>query len=82
MLENMNTRPVHLRVSELLKQRKMSRYALAKKTGMHIGTISLMARDAYERIGLNTIGLLCKALGVMPGELFSYNPNGEEHGDR
>jgi putative transcriptional regulator len=71
---NTMTGTVRLRVSLLLKERNMTVAELAKRTGMSHNTALALSRDAYDRIGKETIARLCDVLGVEPGALFSYDP--------
>jgi len=63
---------VRLRVRELAELRGITRYALAKATGLSLPTIYQLAREdgAFKRLEASTIDLLCEALGCLPGELF------------
>jgi putative transcriptional regulator len=76
MLTDM-TGTVRLRVSELLKERGMTAADLAKKAGLNHNTALALVRDAYDRIGKDTIAKVCDALEVTPGELFDYQKEEE-----
>ncbi len=66
------TGTVRLRVSEILAQRGMTAADLAKKAGLNHNTALALMRDAYDRIGMDTIARVCDALDVTPGDLFCY----------
>ncbi len=65
-----------LRVGELLQERGMTAYGLAKASD---GAISLsvayrLADDTWEQIPRDTLTALCDALSVTPADLFAYQP--------
>ena len=64
------TKVVRLRIGELLKDRKMSSLDLAEKAGIAPLTARQLAKGRTERMDLVTMGKVCAALGVEPGELF------------
>jgi putative transcriptional regulator len=65
---------VRLELARLLRQRKMTGYALAKATGLSQTTVySLLRRGGeFDRLEARTIDALCRALECTPGELISY----------
>lgn len=76
MLSDM-TSTVRLRVSEILEQRGMTTADLAEKTGFRYNTALALVRNAYDRIGMDTIAKVCDALEITPGELFFYEKDKE-----
>lgn len=72
------TGTVRLRVSEILAQKGMTAGDLAKKAGFNHNTALALARDAYDRIGKDTIARLCDALEVTPGDLFCYQKDQDQ----
>jgi|WetSurMetagenome_2_1015567.scaffolds.fasta_scaffold1789727_1 putative transcriptional regulator len=68
---------VRLRVSEILTQRGMTAADLARKAGLNHNTALALMRNAYDRIGMETIARVCDALEVTPGELFFYEKDKE-----
>jgi DNA-binding Xre family transcriptional regulator len=65
---------VNLRVGAILKQRGISAEEFSRKSGLNYRTALSIAKNRYERIGLDTIGKICDTLQVTPGEIFEYNP--------
>lgn len=78
MLNIMATGAVRLRVPDILKERGMNASDLAKATGLSFNTASALTRGFYDRIGLDTISMLCAGLNVQPGDLFEYRPKIEK----
>lgn len=62
---------VRLRVDKILDERQMTQADLVELTKLDKNTVSAITRNAYSRIGLETIAVLCDALKVEPGELFA-----------
>jgi len=42
-------------------------------------TITSLAGNATKRIDYDTLGALCRGLGVTPGDLLEYIPNAKEN---
>jgi len=70
MFEIMTPLTVRLTVSKLLEQRKMSTAEFAEKAGLAYNTALAIRRGVHSRVDLDTIGRVCEALNVKPGELF------------
>lgn len=68
MLNDM-TAAVRIRLADLLNERKMSQRELAEKTGISENTISKIAGGSPRQMRLETIDLICEALGVEIGDL-------------
>jgi DNA-binding Xre family transcriptional regulator len=67
---------MRLRVSEILDERGMTAYGLAKASH---GALSLsqayrLAADEWDQLPRETLTALCDALAVEPGDLFAYRP--------
>jgi len=60
-----------LTVASLLDARGISTSDFAKLADLTYGQALAIRRGMYERIDLNTIGRICDALNVEPGDLFS-----------
>lgn len=71
------TGTVRLRVSEILTERGMTTADLAQKAGFSYNTALALVRNAYDRIGMDTIARVCDVLQVTPGDLFCYNRDEE-----
>jgi putative transcriptional regulator len=78
MLNTMTAGAVRLRIPDILKERGMTVSDLARVTGLTFNTASALSRGFYDRIGLNTISMLCAGLNVQPGDLFVYRPELEK----
>ncbi len=64
-----------LRLDELLTERNLTAYALAKKTGLHQSVISKIRRNESQALRLDVLDKLCVALECQPGDLIvSNNP--------
>ena len=62
---------VRLRLFQLLKRRKMTRYRLAKVSGLSLPHLYRLARPdgQFTRLEATTIDKLCAALRCKPGDL-------------
>jgi DNA-binding Xre family transcriptional regulator len=62
---------VRLRLLQLLKRRKMTRYRLAKVSGLSLPHVYQLARPDghFARLEAETIEKLCAALRCKPGDL-------------
>lgn len=64
------------KLNQLMFERGIKSGDLVKATGFHPNTISKLKnlREMPDRLEKATLDGLCKALGVQPGELLSYEP--------
>lgn len=62
-------------LSRLMGERKLKISDLAKKTGLHRNTITLLYQETATRVDLEAIEALCKYLGVQVSDLFEYVPD-------
>jgi putative transcriptional regulator len=60
---------ITLKLDELLTERNLTAYALAKKTGLHQSVISKIRRNESQALRLDVLGKLCAALECQPGDL-------------
>jgi putative transcriptional regulator len=58
-----------LRLDELLTERNLTAYALAKKTGLHQSVVSKIRRNESQALRLDVLDKLCVALECQPGDL-------------
>ena len=65
---------LRLRLRQILRERGLTGYALAKYTGLSLNTVYRLTRPSgrFDLIQSETIELLCAALRVTPTELFDY----------
>jgi len=52
----------------ILDERKITRYALSKRSGLAMGTIYAMYDNRSKQVGLETLSSLLKALRELTGE--------------
>lgn len=66
---------MRLRLLQLLKRRKMTRYRLAKTAGLSLPTIYRLSRTdgRFSRLDATTIDKLCTALRCKPGDLIAQD---------
>ncbi|MDG0814218.1 helix-turn-helix domain-containing protein [Cohnella rhizosphaerae] len=60
---------VRIRLSEILKERCMTRQQLALLTGLRPSTVSDLCKPTASRIYLSTIAAVCDALDIAIDEL-------------
>jgi putative transcriptional regulator len=60
---------ITLKLDELLTERSLTAYALAKKTGLHQSVISKIRRNESQALRLDVLDKLCVALECQPGDL-------------
>ncbi len=58
-----------LKLDELLTERNLTAYALAKKTGLHQSVVSKIRRNESQALRLDVLDKLCAALECQPGDL-------------
>lgn len=59
-------------LSRLMGERKLKISDVARDTGLHRNTVTLLYQETATRIDLDAIDTLCKYFGVPVGELFEY----------
>jgi len=59
-------------LSRLMGERKLKISDVARDTGLHRNTITLLYQETATRIDLDAIDTLCKYFDVPVGELFEY----------
>ncbi|MFZ5538885.1 MAG: helix-turn-helix domain-containing protein [Pseudomonadota bacterium] len=60
-------------LSRLVGERKL-KIAVARETGLHRNTITLLGQETASRIDLDAIDRLCAYFNVSVGELFEFVP--------
>lgn len=58
-------------------ERKLKISDVARDTGLHRNTISLLYQETATRVDLDAIEALCRYFGVSVGELFELQPTRE-----
>lgn len=66
---------VRCHLSRMMGERKMKIVDVARETGLHRNTITLLYNETATRIELETIDGLCKLFGCEVGDLFEYSPS-------
>lgn len=64
---------LRLRVTELLEQNQMTKYALYKQLGMSYQNFNKMIRNETRSIRYEMIETLCLIFKCEPNELFDYD---------
>lgn len=65
-------RVIVLRLSDILKERKMSRRELARRAQLNTNTVCKLAQGTPHRLDLQTLERVCAALEVQVGELLVW----------
>lgn len=68
---------VRVRVGEILEAKNISVPEFAQLARLNYRTALEIANDRYLRYGKDTIGKICKALDVTPGEIFVYEEDAD-----
>lgn len=61
-------------LSRLMGERKMKVIDVARATGLHRNTVTLLYQETATRIEVEAIEKLCELFGCAVGELFEYVP--------
>lgn len=61
-------------LSRLMGERKLKISDVARETGLHRNTITLLYNETATRVDLHAIDALCRLLGVQVGDLFEFVP--------
>ena len=61
-------------LSRLMGERKMKVVDVARETGLHRNTITLLYNETANRVDLDTIDRLCKLFSCKVSDLFEYLP--------
>ncbi|HEY9096952.1 MAG TPA: helix-turn-helix transcriptional regulator [Hydrogenophaga sp.] len=59
-------------LSRLMGERKLKISDVARDTGLHRNTITLLYQETATRVDLDAINVLCKYFGVAVGDIFEY----------
>lgn len=68
--------PIAVRLDDLLAARGMTLTELADRVGITIVNLSILKNGRARAIRFTTLGSLCEVLGCQPGDLLSYQPDG------
>lgn len=66
---------IKTRLAEVLAEKKVSMYTLAKDTGIAYTTVWHLNRGETERIEFSVLDRICTRLGCQPGDLIIHLPD-------
>ncbi|ACK53046.1 MULTISPECIES: helix-turn-helix transcriptional regulator [Thauera] len=66
---------VRCHLSRLMGEHKLKIADVARETGLHRNTITLLYNETANRVDLETIDRLCALFECTVGELFEYIPD-------
>jgi DNA-binding Xre family transcriptional regulator len=66
--------PLENRLAELLEEKGLSMYALAKRADLTYQTIFNLVHKKSTRIDLDTLEKICDVLDAEPGRIFAWTP--------
>lgn len=69
---------IRCHLSRLMGERKMKLIDVARATGLHRNTITLLYQETATRIDVDAIDKLCKLFACDVGQLFEYVPDNSE----
>lgn len=65
---------IRCRLGDIMRERSLQNKDVVELTGVSRNTITSLAGNATKRIDYDTLGALCRGLGVTPGDLLEYIP--------
>ena len=63
---------IRCHLSRLMGEQKMNIADVARETGLHRNTITLLYRETATRVDLEAINQLCKLFNCQVGDLLEY----------
>ncbi|WP_223068093.1 helix-turn-helix domain-containing protein [Paenibacillus caui] len=63
---------IRCRLGDIMKERGLTNKNVVEMTGVSRNTITSLAGNATKRIDYETLGALCRGLGLKPGDLLEY----------
>lgn len=70
---------IRCHLSRMMGERKMKIVDVARETGLHRNTITLLYNETATRVDLETIDGLCRLFRCNVGDLFEYSPSRDGH---
>lgn len=61
----------------MLGERKLRIAAVVRDTGLHRNTLTLLYRETFTRIDVETLDKLCECFGCRVEDLFEWSPDSE-----
>lgn len=74
----MEAEVIRCHLSRLMGERKMKLIDVARATGLHRNTVTLLYQETATRIDVDAIDKLCKLFSCDVGQLFEYVPDNSE----
>ena len=68
---------IRCHLSRLMGERKLKVVDVARQTGLHRNTITLLYDETAVRVDIEAIDRLCEFFGVGVGELFEFVPSSD-----
>ncbi len=65
---------VRCNLSRMMGERKMKIVDIARETGLHRNTITLLYNETATRVDMETIDRLCSLFDCTVGDLFEFIP--------
>ena len=65
---------IRCHLSRMMGERKMKIVDVARETGLHRNTITLLYNETANRVDIETIERLCSLFKCSVGDLFEYFP--------
>ena len=65
---------IRCHLSRMMGERKMKIVDVARETGLHRNTITLLYNETANRVDIETIERLCSLFECSVGDLFEYTP--------
>ena len=69
---------IRCHLSRLMGERKLKVIDVARETGLHRNTITLLYKETASRVDLETMDKLCALFECEVGDLFEYVPEQAE----
>ena len=73
---------IRCHLSRMMGERKLKIVDVARETGLHRNTITLLYNETATRIDIETIDGLCNLFQCNVGDLFEYVPSDARHEER
>lgn len=65
--------PIHVKLDDVLHDRRMSLTELADKVGMTLANLSILKTGKARAIRFSTLEAICEALQCQPGDILRYD---------
>jgi len=69
---------IRCHLSTLMGQKKMKLIDVARATGLHRNTVTLLYREEAVRVDIDTIDRLCRLFECGVGDLFEFVPDAQD----